>query len=213
MQTYSIRSGSPSDSGNDRITDKVAFFGYGSLVNELTLSKKYDIQSGKIQNWKREWKHCVDTTFGRVCALTASRIEDALIDGVFIRCNEIELKQFDEREIGYDRMGIARSDVVYSSGPLPDRLYIYTSGPEHYRVGDFYYPIWLSYVEVVMYGYLMMFGEAGVDRFIQSTEGWSAPIIDDRQNPRYPRFTKISDEHRRLIETWLHSICEVKLYL
>ena len=212
MQTDSIRSGSPSDSGSDRITDKVAFFGYGSLVNELTLSKKYDIHSGKIQNWKREWKHCVDTPFGGVCALTASRVEDALIDGVFIKCNDIELRQFDEREIGYDRIEIARSDVIYSNGVLPDRLYIYTSGPGHYRVGDFHYPIWLSYVEVVICGYLRTFGEAGVDRFIQSTGGWSTPIIDDRKNPRYPRFTNVSDEHRRLIETWLHNISEVKLY-
>jgi hypothetical protein len=197
---------------NNQITDGVAFFGYGSLVNELTLSKKYDIQSGKIQNWKREWKHCVDTPFGRICALTVSREENVLIDGVFIRCSELELSQFDEREIGYARIGIARSDVVFSSGFVPDRLYIYTSGPESYRIGDFQYPIWLSYAEVVLYGYLRMFGQPGLDRFIQSTEAWSAPIIDDRKNPKYPRFTKISDEDRKLIETRLHNIPEVKIY-
>jgi len=197
---------------NDHLTDEAAFFGYGSLVNELTLSKKYHIQSGKIQRWKREWKHCVDTPFGRVCALTASRAENVFLDGVFISCSEIELRQFDEREIGYNRLEIARSDVIYSSGHLPDRLYVYASSPEYYRAGDLHYPIWLSYLEVVMYGYLRMFGEAGVDRFVQTTEGWPTPIIDDRQNPRYPRFKKLSDEHRNLIETWLHNIEGVKLY-
>ncbi len=197
---------------NNGVMDEVAFFGYGSLVNELTLSKKYDIQPGKVQNWKREWKHCVDTPFGRVCALTASRARDALIDGVFIRCNELELSQFDEREIGYVRVNIVRSDAVCWSDSLPDRLYIYTSGVESYRVGDLHYPIWLSYVEVVIYGYLQRFGEAGVDRFIESTDGWAAPIIDDRQNPRYPRFIQISEEHRELIETKLRKIPEAKLF-
>src|SRR5215216_1005069 len=91
---------------------EVAFFGYGSLVNELTWPRVYEREPAEIQNWVRAWKHCVDTPFGRVCALTATRSTKKSIQGVFITCRFDELADLDQREIGYERIQIAPMDVV-----------------------------------------------------------------------------------------------------
>jgi hypothetical protein len=99
---------------------EVAFFGYGSLVNEQTLAGKYSVQLSEIENWTREWRHCVDTPFGRVCALTVSREENARVEGVFITCKDFELAQFDEREMGYRRVELSRTDTVSSNLNLPE---------------------------------------------------------------------------------------------
>jgi cation transport protein ChaC len=191
---------------------EVAFFGYGSLVNELTLPRGHSIEPARIRHWIREWRHCVKADFGRVCALTVSRQENEHIEGVFLRCRKHELRYFDEREIGYRRVPLTRSDVLSSKSNLPEELYIYTSNPKFYRTGDLQYPIWLSYAEVVIYGYLKVFGEIGADRFIQSTKGWTTPVLDDRRQPRYPRVTELSEETRALIEAKLIGIKGIKIY-
>lgn len=182
------------------MSSEVAYFGYGSLVNELTWARKYEMVPAEIRNWMREWRHCVDTPWGRVCALTVSPLADGIVQGAFIKSDLSELQEIDEREIGYERVEIIRSDLVSSAGALPDRLFIYKSGEQAYRSGDRHYPLWLSYVEVVIFGYWRVFGEEGVDRFMASTKGWNTPIIDDRTKPLYPRFTQLNIEQRAFIE-------------
>jgi glutathione-specific gamma-glutamylcyclotransferase len=192
-------------SGDGDVND-VAYFGYGSLVNELTWARPYEMQRAEIRNWTREWKHCVEAPFGRICALTATRASDSHIQGILLKCNYEELSRVDEREIGYERVPLSPSDLVSTDGDLPANLFIYQSLPEHYRIGDTDYPLWLSYVEVVAYGYLRVFGEAGIDRFIQTTRGWATPMIDDRNNPKYPRWKQSAPEDRRIIEEKIRGI-------
>ncbi|WP_010137298.1 hypothetical protein [Oceanicola sp. S124] len=54
-----------------------------------------------------------------------------------------------------------------------------------------------------MQGYLDEFGEAGVARFFETTDGWGAPIRDDRAAPLYPRAQKLSPAERALVDRWL----------
>lgn len=182
-----------------RNSNAVAYFGYGSLVNEFTWARRYESHPAELRGWVREWKHCVDAPFGRVCALTVSPHADGMIQGLFIICAREDLKAVDEREIGYERVEITRSAVV-AANDLPDELYIYRSNPRYYREGSSEYPLLLSYVEVVMFGYLRAFGEAAVERFIETTTGWRTPFLDDRMNPIYPRAMQLPIDKRRLIE-------------
>ena len=196
----------------DLTSNSVAFFGYGSLVNEFTWSRDYDSQPLEIRNWIREWRHCVDAPFGRTCALTVTRRPNSRLQGILIRCNADELAQIDEREIGYERVELSHHDVVSVVENLPKRLYIYTSMPDYNRWGSWEYPIWFSYAEVVLYGYLKVFEKEGVDKFIHSTSGWMAPILDDRKAPRYPRISKLPMEDRTFIERKIQNIDGVTIY-
>ncbi len=64
----------------------------------------------------------------------------------------------------------------------------------------------LSYLDVVVQGYLDVFGRAGVDRFFASTDGWHAPIRNDRHAPIYPRAQQTSAQERDLVDGWLREI-------
>jgi hypothetical protein len=195
----------------------VAYFGYGSLVNELTWlqserrhPERHPIE---IENWTREWRHCVDTPQGPGCVLTAVRAAGSRIQGILIRCDAADLAQVDAREAGYDRVALPRSDVLSPAGDLPEKLYIYTSKPPHYRPGGADYPIWFSYAEAVLHGFLSVFKNDGVDRFIQSTRGWTAPVVDDRDNPHYRRSPNklIPVEDKAYIEQKIREITGIRI--
>jgi glutathione-specific gamma-glutamylcyclotransferase len=198
-------------------SDTVAYVGYGSLVNELTWlqserrhPERYPVE---IQNWTREWAHCVDTPHGPLCVLTAVERAGSRIQGILIRCDAADLAQIDEREAGYDRVELLRGDVLHTSGNLPEKIYIYKSKSSHYRPGGADFPIWYSYAEAVLHGFLSVFKNEGVDEFIRSTSGWTVPLLDDRDNPQYRRSPKklISAEDRVYIERKIREIIGIRM--
>jgi glutathione-specific gamma-glutamylcyclotransferase len=195
----------------------LAYFGYGSLVNELTWLQserrhleRYPVE---VQNWTREWRHCVDTPNGPVCALTAVERAGGRIQGILIRCDAADLVQIDAREVGYDRVELPRRDLLSSISNLPEKLYTYKSKSSYYRLGGMDYPIWFSYVEAVLHGYLSVFKTEGVDAFIKSTSGWTVPVIDDRHNPQYNRSVKnlISAEDKIYLEQKVRQIIGIQI--
>jgi hypothetical protein len=203
--------------GTSSISDAVAYFGYGSLVNELTWlqserrhPQRYPVE---IQNWTREWGHCVDTPHGPGCVLTAVERAGSRIQGILVCCDTADLVQIDAREAGYDRVELPRRDVLIPISDLPEKLYIYKSKSSHYRPGGTDYPIWFSYAEAVLHGFLSVFKTEGVDRFIRSTSGWTVPVIDDRDNPQYRRSPKklISVEDKVYIEQKIRQIAGIKI--
>jgi len=196
----------------------VAYFGYGSLVNELTWLQSErrhpERYPAEVQNWTREWGHCLDTPRGTGCVLTASERAGSRIQGILIYCDAADLAQVDAREAGYDRVELRHRDVLSPAGDLPEKLYIYKSKPSHYRPGGVGYPIWFSYAEAVLHGFLSVFKTGGVDEFIRSTSGWTVPVIDDRDNPQYRRSPKnlISEEHKSYIEQKIRQIAGIQIY-
>ncbi|WP_323785658.1 hypothetical protein [Thalassovita sp.] len=68
------------------------------------------------------------------------------------------------------------------------------------------HPILLSYLDVVVQGYHQEFGEQGVTRFFQTTDGWDAPILDDRKQPHYPRHQTLARPETRLVDRMLDDI-------
>jgi hypothetical protein len=195
----------------------VAYFGYGSLVNELTWlqSERRHLERypAEVQNWTRQWAHCVDTPNGPVCALTAVEQAGSRIQGILIRCDAADLVQIDAREVGYDRIELPRRDVLSSIGNLPEKLYTYKSKSSHYRPGGMDYPIWFSYAEAVLHGYLSVFKTEGVDRFITSTTNWTVPVVDDRDNPQYHRspWKLIPAESKIYLEQKIRQITGVQI--
>jgi hypothetical protein len=48
-----------------------------------------------------------------------------------------------------------------------------------------------TYLDTVLYGYFIRFGEDGVSRFLTSFVDWEFPILNDRVAPLYPRHQQI----------------------
>jgi len=102
------------------------------------------------------------------------------IDGVVVKIASADLPALDEREKGYARQ-------IVQSEMSTDPVAIYVSQTAHFVEAPNDYPLLQSYVDCVLAGFLAVFGWDGVDRFISTTTGWTAPMLADRAAPLYPR--------------------------
>ena len=178
----------------------VAYFAYGSLVNRHTRPMHTRAQPARLNGWLRQWKHCMDTPSGKACALTAVPRVGSQIEGVLVLDRRDKLAEVDRRETGYkrERIVLQQSDIAVPITEL--ETYIYVSTGDHNRWGTTEYPIWLSYVDCILAGCIDVWGRAGAERFIASTEGWQAPLLDDRAAPRYPRALALEETTRQVID-------------
>lgn len=166
------------------------FFGYGSLVNTATHTYG-GAQMETVRGWRRVWRH---TAHHEVAFLTAARDADSEIEGLSADVPGGDWAALDAREAGYLREVTPEGPQIYH---IPEGLH---AAPDAAR------PILLSYLDVVVQGYLQRFGEKGVARFFDTTDGWDAPIADDRDAPRYPRAQILSGVERGLVDHWLAQV-------
>jgi len=173
------------------------FFGYGSLVNRAT--HMFDgAQVAHLTGWRRIWRH---TDLRPVAYLTIVPDGASEIDGLIAPVQGADWPALDAREAAYIRAPAAHQ--VRHALPHTPEIAVYTNPDGHHGAPTKAHPILLSYLDVVVQGYLREFGEAGVARFFETTYGWDAPILDDRAAPRYPRHQALSNDERNLIDTHL----------
>ena len=171
------------------------FFGYGSLVNLATHSYP-DPQLARLDGWRRVWRH---TNARPVAYLSVEPDALSHIDGIIAKVPGANWEALDHREAAY-----ARRDVTtqITCDARPDDIAVYQVPAPADGVAQ-EHPILLSYLDVVVQGYLNLFGEAGAKAFFASTDGWSAPITDDRTDPQYPRHQELSAGERRTVDQLL----------
>ncbi len=172
------------------------FFGYGSLVNRRT--HLYDkAHPAAIEGWRRTWRHiaALDHAF-----LTATPAPGHRIEGLIAEVPGADWAALDEREVFYQR--IAAEGVAHPLETAP-AIEIYHAPEDLNPVADGAKPILLSYLDVIVQGYLAEYGEAGVAGFFETTDGWDAPVLDDRATPLYPRHQVLSAEESALTDHWL----------
>ena len=157
------------------------FFGYGSLVNTATHDFP-DPRPAQIRGWRRAWRH---TNLRPVAFLTAIPDAEAEIDGMIAHVPKGDWAALDQREWAYDRLPATQAVTHQIARPLDIAIYAVPEA-RHIKPTDSF-PILLSYLDVVVQGYWRVFGADGVDRFFATTDGWDAPILNDRSAPRYPR--------------------------
>ncbi|SLN15518.1 hypothetical protein PSA7680_00402 [Pseudoruegeria aquimaris] len=157
------------------------FFGYGSLVNRGTHDYR-DSAPARLQGWRRHWRQIA--SFPRAI-LTAARQPDCRIDGLIARVPGADWARLDAREAAYDRvlLGAEISHAHASAAAIA----IYEIPEAKHPAPEAPHPIALSYLDVVVQGYLQEFGTGGVADFFATTTGWEAGILDDRSDPLYPR--------------------------
>lgn len=175
---------------------KPFFFGYGSLVNRATHDYA-DAHPARIPGWRRAWRHVEGR---QVAFLTAVPDPASAIDGLIAHVPGGDWAALDMREHSYAR--VMAEGVVHALGGIPE-IHIYHAPEDMHEPASEMRPVLLSYIDVVVQGYLREFGEDGVARFFQTTDGWDAPIRDDRAEPIYPRHQVLSDGERALVDRWL----------
>lgn len=170
------------------------FFGYGSLVNTATHGYG-GAQPARLKGWRRAWVH---TELREVAFLSAVPCESSEIDGLIAEVPGADWAALDEREFAYERLP-ATNAVQHGLETSPE-ISVYTVAPERRNGVTRQHPVLLSYLDVVLQGYLQVFGEAGAREFIASTDGWDAPILNDRAAPRYPRHQLLDSGERALFD-------------
>jgi len=176
------------------------FFGYGSLVNRHT--HRYDAaHAASVRGWRRAWRYTPDR---QVAYLTAVRDADCRIDGLVAHVPGGNWAALDLREEGYARHAIAGGLTV--EGDVPVAAQVYAVAPHTMVVQADPAPILLSYLDVVVQGYLREFGEQGARDFFATTDGWDTPVLNDRAAPRYPRAQVLTGAETALVDALLAAV-------
>ncbi len=170
------------------------FFGYGSLVN-LATHDFPDPHPAKLKGWRRVWRH---TDLRPVAFLTALQDPESEIEGMIAHVPKNDWAALDEREWAYDRIPATEAIDHPLSHDVEIAVYAVPQGQHAEPTNR--HPLLLSYVDVVVQGYLRAFGEAGADRFFATTDGWDAPILNDRDEPRYPRHQQLKPEETGFVD-------------
>ncbi|NIZ13625.1 gamma-glutamylcyclotransferase family protein [Phaeobacter sp. HF9A] len=166
------------------------FFGFGSLVNAATHIYS-DTKPARLQGWRRTW---VSTPARDLAFLSVTPAEGHAIDGLLAAVPNGDWAALDEREYAYTRVDVT-PQVDHDMDPSP-QISLYRVPVADQDAGTDPAPILMSYLDVVLRGYTQVFGEEGARAFVDTTDGWHTPILNDRATPRYPRHQAMSDmEH------------------
>ncbi|NIZ61166.1 gamma-glutamylcyclotransferase [Sedimentitalea sp. CY04] len=176
------------------------FFGYGSLVNVAT-HDYHNPQPARLAGWRRAWVH---TDLSEAAFLTAVPCEASEIDGLIAAVPGADWDALDEREHAYDRLP-ADGSVTHAVQPTP-AISVYAVPRSAHNPGSARHPILLSYLDVVVQGYSQVFGTDGVAEFFSSTDGWDAPILNDRATPIYPRHQLLEAAQTELVDHHLAAV-------
>lgn len=168
------------------------FFGYGSLVNDRT--HRYPLaQPARLAGWRRVWCH---TGQRAEAFLSVHPAPGAQIEGLVAAVPDRDWAALDAREAGYDRHEVTAQVSHGISGPAQVQVYAI---PRHTQSPG-PAPILLSYLDVVVQGFLSRYGLEGAHAFFATTDGWDRPITDDRARPRYPRHQRLTEAERGFVD-------------
>jgi hypothetical protein len=176
------------------------FFGYGSLVN--TATHNYQGHSpATASGWQRAW---CSTPGSRTAFLTAVEAPGVSIEGLMAAVPGGDWQALDTREAGYNRLD-ARGSLGLTDDDTRE-LAIYAIAPDNFIAPSRESPILLSYLDVVLQGYLQVYGQRGAEAFIETTIGWDAPVLNDRSTPFYPRHQKLTETERGFVDSILATL-------
>jgi len=172
------------------------FFGYGSLVNRATHGYS-SASRARLTGWRRKW---VYTQTRGLAFLSVVADVGTTIDGLIAEVPDADWAALDAREYGYARIA-SGSAVHHPRDPTTDISH-YAVPPDTWVAGSAN-AILLSYLDVVVQGYLREYGAGGVADFFATTDGWDTPVRDDRSAPQYPRAQVLTAQETALVNQHL----------
>ncbi len=177
------------------------FFGYGSLVNRSTHIYE-NAHQATLSGWRRTWVH---TGSRDMAFLSIHPAKGHDIDGLIAQVPNNDWGALDLRETGYDRFDIS---PAISHQAAAKEIHAYAV-PTETHIPEAKNRILLSYLDVVVQGFLREFGEDGVASFFGTTDGWDARILNDRASPIYPRAQVLSGQETALVDRHLTALSAV----
>ncbi|WP_299842040.1 gamma-glutamylcyclotransferase [uncultured Roseovarius sp.] len=158
-------------------------------------------RTASLRGWRRIWRY---TTQRQVAYLTVIRDASTTIDGLIAPVPDQDWGALDYRERAYARVPAAHQ-ITHTLPHQPQiAVYAIPDNADDSHAQD--HTLLLSYIDVVVQGYLREFGAEGAARFFASTSGWDAPIVDDRAAPRYPRHCRLTPEETALVDVHLANL-------
>ncbi len=167
--------------------DRHFILGYGSLISGESRAKTGEtgrVWPVKLFGFERHWS-VMSASFG-MSSVAVIQAPDKSCNGVLAEVPFEQFPLFDKREEGYHRAQIPAEQLKsYGDEALPEGTYwIYYTDDIVEPTQES--PIVLSYLDVILSGCLEH-GDAFAEDFLEFTKGWSSPLLNDRQTPRYPR--------------------------
>lgn len=173
-------------------------FGYGSLVNRRSHSAP-QAHPARLRGWQREW---CQTSLRPVPFLSVRPSDEHEVLGLIAEVAREDWPALDERERAYERHQVAVDDHGLEPDPPTQ---VYAISPE-LKAASSDGPILMSYLDVVVQGYLHIFGEEGAATFFDTTAGWDRPVLNDRPLPRYSRHQTLLPEEIALVDDGLKAL-------
>lgn len=170
------------------------FFGYGSLVNRRTHAFA-QVQTARVSGWRRAWRK---SPLRDRCFLTVVPAPDDYVEGLIAAVPGADWAALDAREHAYARHDVSHATHHAAGRPLDIAIYAIPEGAHHDPGDD--NPVLLSYVDVVVQGFLAEFGAGGVRHFFDTTHGWHVPVLNDRAAPIYARAQNLDDAERAAVD-------------
>lgn len=196
--------------------EKHYLVGYGSLLSHDSRSRYSNIFCPNmpivLEGWRREWlaRGLADLQTG----LGVSQIESAQLNAVLLPIEQIST-ELRTREQDYQFVEVKPASIKASLGSSlahtelikihanPDKNKIWICANLHKKQADFHYPINQTYLDTCLVGCF----DLGIDNFaadfIQHTHFWQHGWVNDRNNSRYVRAAKVSQQQRIQIDQLL----------
>ncbi len=118
--------------------------------------------------------------------------------------DEVAFAAMDRQEQDYHHKPVPVRTPAREKLPPLAGTFLYVSNAPGPATEEF--PVMRSYADCVIAGYLRTFGYDGAKRFLDSTEGWDSPWVDDRERPRHPRAVTLTTDEQGAIESLLTAI-------
>lgn len=176
------------------------FFGYGSLVNRRTHAYP-EAMPARVTGWRRAWRKSPGL---ERCILSVVEAETDYVEGLVAAVPGADWAALDLRERHYARHDVSHR-VRHGIG-RDVNVAIYAADPAVFQPPADDDILLLSYIDVVVQGFLSEFGPEGVAHFFDSTDGWNAAVIDDRAAPVYPRHQALGAEERDTVDRMLDQV-------
>ncbi|MBB3994783.1 hypothetical protein GGR95_002432 [Sulfitobacter undariae] len=172
------------------------FFGYGSLVNRNTHIYA-QASRASLSGWRRKWVYTQERSLAILSVIPDA---DTTIDGLIAEVPNADWAALDAREYGYARI---ESGGSVTHPRAPETEISHYSVPSQTWVECTKNQILLSYLDVVVQGYLREYGAGGVADFFATTDGWDTQVLNDRAAPRYPRAQTLTAQETALVDQHL----------
>ena len=173
-------------------------FGYGSIINDEsrcnnTKLELFDIIPARLSNkfgYRRSWNYrCFTSKFTALGLEKVTKEKARTINGVLFPVFDNNIKYFDDREEGYNRIKIPKNMIESCCWiNIPNyecNIYTYVPKKENSYFPDHNYPYLQSYIDMCILGCLK-YGNEFAKEFLYTTFCWNKFWLDDRILSRRP---------------------------